>query len=346
MLKNTRNYSLDFFRVIFTLIICFHHFQGIFNENIIQSGYIGVEFFFILSGFWLYKSFKKNVNDSAIKYTVNKLKKLYPEYILAFILCFLLQLIINKDNDLLGFMFKPFSEILLIQNIGIFQGGFNYPLWYLSVLIFGGYLIYECLKRDEKLFIRIISPLIILFTYSLLNSSGTGLENWNTINGIYMPLFRGIADISIGVLLSKFVETNEFNKVNKILYDHIILEHILEIISCVLLMCLIIVKTNYEIYSIIFISIIIYACNFDRSLINKLFNKKIFSVFGKITYSMYVNHASIIIIARFLYKKVFVYNIKDISIILIYFILLICYSIFSKFIVNKIIDYKKLKKKF
>lgn len=344
-LKNTRNYSFDFFRVIFTLIICFHHFQGIFNENIIKSGYIGVEFFFILSGFLLYKHLKANTEDTAKEYTIKKLKKLYPEYIFAFIVCFLLQLATNKDNSILDFLFKPFSEILLIQNIGIFKGNINYPLWYLSVLIIGGFIIYECIKKDEKLFTRIIFPIIIVFNFSLLNSLGNGLENWETINGIYMPLLRGIADICIGVLLSSFMEDNDMDSIYKKIDKYYILEYIIELISCILLGYLVIFKTNYEMYSIILIAIIIFACNYKNSLINKLFNSEIYYKFGRITYSMYVNHASIIIIMSFLYRKIFKYNISEINITLIYFALLIIYSIISKHIIKTILEKKKIKSK-
>lgn len=330
-----RNYALDFFRIIFTVIICLHHFQGTINFKVIESGYIGVEFFFILSGFLLYRSYKKNKNDTSIDFTIKKLKRLYPEYVLAFIFCFMLH-IIQHNEKLSQYIFVPFSEISLTQNIGIFKGAFNYPLWYLSVLIFGGFLIYELLKRDESLFLKVISPLIIILTFSLLNSLGGGLENWNTVYGLYLPLLRGCAEISIGVILSKFINTRYFNDITKKMNGHKIFTYLIEIISYILLMYLITFKTNYEMYSLFFISILICLANYSNSLTSKLFNNKIFGYFGGITYSMYVNHASIIIIVSFIYRKVLQYRISVYFLIFIYFAILIMYANISKLIVNKL----------
>lgn len=333
-----RNNVLDFYRIIFTIIICLHHFQGMLDNKIIETGYIGVEFFFILSGFFLYQSYKKNKDDSAVDYTVKKLKRLYPEYIVAFVLCFILQIVKKSENDIVSYIFKAIPEITLIQNIGIFKGGFNYPLWYLSVLIFGGYLIFGLLKRNEKLFKKVISPITIIFTFSLLNSAGKGLENWDTIYGIYMPLLRGIADISIGVLLANFVESKYFDvlKRNKGLF------YIIEIFSYLCLTYIIIFNSKFEMYSIFFIAIIICSANNINSLSYKLFNRKVFGKIGKITYSMYLNHASFIMIVSYLYKKILYKNVSAFLIIGIYFITLILYAVVSNKIINRICDnYKK-----
>lgn len=332
-----RNNILDFYRIIFTLIICLHHFQGTLDTNIISTGYIGVEFFFILSGFFLYKSFKKNNNDSAFKYTVKRIKRLYPEYILAFILCFILQMAQSGKEKSVDCIFQAISEITLTQNVGIFHGGFNYPLWYLSVLIFAGYIVYALLKKDETTFIRIISPITILFTFSLLNSQGTGLENWNTVYGIYLPLLRGISDICIGVLISKFVNTEYFKSIenSKVIF------RVVEILTYICLLYIIIFQSKFEMYSILFIPITIIAANNKNSLSNKFFNWNIFGNIGKITYTMYLNHASFIILISFLYNKILHKNISTILILIIYIGSLILYSMISRKIVYKMIDKNK-----
>lgn len=332
-----RNNILDFYRIVFTFIICLHHFQGILNKKIIATGYIGVEFFFILSGFFLYKSFKKNNNDSAFRYTIKRLKRLYPEYILAFIFCFILQMVQSGKEKSIECIFKAISEVLLIQNIGIFQGGFNYPLWYLSVLIFAGYIVYALLKKDETVFIKILSPLIILFTFTLLSSSKKGLENWGTVYGIYLPLLRGIADMCIGVLISKFIDTQYFKNIEK----YKVIFRIAEVFTYVCLFYIIIFQNKFEMYSILFIPMIIFIANNKNSLSNKFLDWKVFGNIGKITYTMYLNHASFIILASFLYNKILHKNISTIFIIVIYIFSLIVYSIISRKIVYKIIDKRK-----
>lgn len=331
-----RSYSIDFFRILFTFLICIHHFQDVFNIDIIKSGYIGVEFFFILSGFLLYKSFTRNSEESAAKYTIKKIKRLYPEYLLAFIICFVLNLL-QRNESWVDYIFKAVQEITLTQNIGIFKGSFNYPLWYLSVLIFGGYLLYALLKRNKKDTVHILLPAIIIFTYSVLLKEGKGLENWDTINGLYIPLLRGIADMSIGILVAYAVDLEYLEKLNlhrKELY-------IIEIISYVLLGVLIVLETKYEMTCIIFISILIGATQIDNSLTNKLFNRKIIANISSLTYPMYLNHASILILASYLYRRGLT---NKMMIIIIYFVALIVLSIISKEIIRVIYKLKDNKK--
>lgn len=329
-----RNNILDFYRIIFTLIICLHHFQGTLDTKIISTGYIGVEFFFILSGFFLYKSFKKNNNETAFQYTVKRIKRLYPEYILAFILCFILQMAQSGKEKSVDFIFQAISEITLMQNIGIFRGGFNYPLWYLSVLIFAGYIVYELLKKDKETFSKIISPIAIVFTFSLLNSMGKGLENWDTVYGIYLPLLRGFSDICIGVLISEFVDTKYFKDIE----EKKGIFRIVEILTYACLLYIIIFQNKFAMYSILLIPIVILAANNKNSLAYKFLNWKIFGNIGKLTYTMYLNHASFIILTSFLYNKILHKNISTILIISIYIGALILYSIISRKIVYKLIE--------
>lgn len=328
-----RNNVLDFYRIVFTLIICLHHFQGVFNMSFLANGYIGVEFFFILSGFFLYKSFKKHRDESAIGYTTKKLKRLYPEYIVAFMLFFLLRVMQNR-GDIISYIIKAISEITLIQNIGVFKGGINYPLWYLSVLIFAGYIIFEILKKNEDTFIKIISPIFIVFTFSLLNYLGKGLENWNIMYGLYLPLLRGTAEMCIGILSAKFIESKYFTQIT----DHKNICYIIEILTYVFLSYIIICQNEFEIYSIVFIPILICIANNPSSISSKVFNRNIFGKVGKITYSMYVNHAIFIEVMALIYKKVFNKNINMIVLIAIYLSSLIIYSIISRKLIMNIVN--------
>lgn len=331
-----RNYAIDFFRIFFTCLICMHHFQDVFNVSIIKSGYVAVEFFFILSGFLLYKSFQRNPEESAVKYTIKKLRRLYPEYLLAFSICFILNLL-QKNEGWVDYIFKAVQEITLTQNIGIFKGSFNYPLWYLSVLIFGGYLLYALLKKNKKDTIHILLPAIIIFTYSILLKEGKGLENWNTINGLYIPLLRGIADMSIGILVANAVNSEYWKKLEL----HIKGLYVIEIISYILLGILIMLETKYEMTCIIFISILIGATQIDNSLTNRLFNRRIIGNIALLTYPMYLNHASILILVSWLYRR----GLTDKKIIIIiYFIALIVLSGVSKEIIKIIYKLKDNKK--
>ena len=88
-----RNYSIDFLKILFALSIACGHFKG----SVLSSDLI-VELFFILSGFFLVNSFYSGkYHGDALSYTASRLKRIYPYYLLAFLILF----ISFKSADLL-----------------------------------------------------------------------------------------------------------------------------------------------------------------------------------------------------------------------------------------------------
>lgn len=100
-----RNHSIDFFRFIFAMLIVFYHY--LFHILGRKTGwYIGVEFYFILSGFFLMKSYEENKKFclgeyKATNYLVDKIKKLYPHYLFSFLVMFFVMGIFHHKSFLL-----------------------------------------------------------------------------------------------------------------------------------------------------------------------------------------------------------------------------------------------------
>ena len=158
-----KSISVEALRFIFMVVIAVWHFGRI---NPFTHGYIAVDFYFLLSGYLLYGSYTKHKYD-AMRYTEEKLKRFYPEYILVFIIAFLMKLhLLLRDNDAVTTFLNAISEGLLIHSVGIFGGGVNQPAWYISVLIVGGGLLYAILYEYKKIAISIIFPLFALITYT------------------------------------------------------------------------------------------------------------------------------------------------------------------------------------
>ena len=63
-----RNYAIEFYRILFTAIICMHHIQGSVDAPLMKRGYLGVELFFVLSGYFLYRSFEREAHHSLRNY--------------------------------------------------------------------------------------------------------------------------------------------------------------------------------------------------------------------------------------------------------------------------------------
>lgn len=125
------------------LQICLWHYHD--GIGTMQAGFIGVEFFFILSGIFLYRTATRSQSPGILEFTLRKAGKFYIDYLMAIIaayIVFMPNLIEAFRYDTLHTLLQPIGQLLMIQNIGPFYGGINTPLWFFSVLIYGGAIVY------------------------------------------------------------------------------------------------------------------------------------------------------------------------------------------------------------
>ena len=205
--------NIYYYRIIFTYMIVIFHFDNgyrIFNcvsERFTFAGYLAVEFFFITSGFLLYQAVKKKKYSSAIDYTIGRYKKLYSKYLLAFVVVFI-AVCYRKKNTLepLPLLWDSKWEILLLQSLDLHRGwnSINPTLWYISVLIIVGCVLYFAIDKLEKVFFYVFGPVIIV---------GLTIFFWFDLGKldavIDYPLLRGLLEMTIGIYgakLSEFIQ--------------------------------------------------------------------------------------------------------------------------------------------
>ncbi len=93
MIQNTnnRNQAIDFLRGIAIFLTLFRHF-GI-NIYLYKIGWVGVDLFFVLSGFWvsglLFREYKKTTKINFIRFFVRRGLKIYPLFYSLYILLIL-----------------------------------------------------------------------------------------------------------------------------------------------------------------------------------------------------------------------------------------------------------------
>ena len=311
----SRIYSIDFFKLFFAYLIAYSHF-GI---NL-PGANIAVVFFFIISGFFLARkyyakshSFSKEKVYNEKTYTIDHIKSLYPHYIFSLILMFgyyivknIYYILIQSDaaktlSDLVTDLYELIPELFLLQNVGFFNGGMNYPLWQVCALLICGYFIYALLCYNERLSTTVIFPLsIILIQVYLMGGS----DPFGTVGPIYIPLIRAFSSMSIGVIAYKFTQS--------IYYQTIITKYslILNLSSVVALFSIFYFGPFNNISLITSVVIILALVNRD-SWINLLLNRKFFRNFGDFSYAIYLNHALIIwIVEDFTPEIINVFNIQ------------------------------------
>ena len=177
MITPKRLISGDVLRVLAVLSVLINHF----NEDFFEYGYLGVDAFFVLSGYVVLRSLyllKADNNFKILEFYARRINRLYPPYLITIFVIFLIALLTRSKPYLDDLAIELASSAIYLANVYFWQT-FNYfspdssqslsiHLWSLSVEE-QYYLILPILL---VLLSRIVQPLrifivLIIFTCSL-----------------------------------------------------------------------------------------------------------------------------------------------------------------------------------
>ena len=127
-------------RGISIILVLFYH---LFDTNIFRNGFLGVDFFFVISGFILtYKYYTEQISLRVFFY--NRFKRLIPSLVLCLIFVYLILTLLIKDALILSENFNLIKSTLffynnfyLLNTINYFNSNIEnyltYHLWSLSI---------------------------------------------------------------------------------------------------------------------------------------------------------------------------------------------------------------------
>ncbi len=209
-------------RIVFTLMIALLH-----SNYIVKSGdigwYIAVDYFFIISGYMLVNSFMRK-KQSTGKYIMGRIGKLWPYQLFAFaafLIWYLCSGSIGSILDCVDVTLKHLNEVVPFGYFMFdpeFAGGYayNFPVWYLTVLLVCSLIIYFLLDKCEAALKYVIAPVAVVLIYGYLYLN---CPSFNTGNGIGLFLndyyVRGFAGMCIGVIIYfivREIQKYEFRK--------------------------------------------------------------------------------------------------------------------------------------
>lgn len=322
-MKRKNIIGIDFLKAIAIISIIIYHI----NVKILPGGFIGVDLFFVISGYLLANSLIKQVNkDGKVKYFDNIKKRIKTLWPLLFIVVFVVTIYITLFNKqildvshkdvipALGFMSNWW---LIFNNVGYFDSFIANPfkhLWYISVLVQSYIIIISLFKlsysiTQNKKFplfkVMMIGVVLISFTLSQV------LYDPQNVSRVYYGTDTRIYTIAIGVLgyfifpIDKLEKTKTIDRKNKRKIAKT--KEISTLVSVVTLALYIYAILNiYEFYGWIYrVGFLLFAINSLFLLLsfgnenNYLYNIIRFvpiGLFGKMSYSLYLWHYPLILL--------------------------------------------------
>lgn len=192
-----RNQSIELLKFFFAISIALGHF----SKPIIDGGTV-VTLFFVLSGFFLVKSFDSGKYKTPWQYSAGRIRRIYPYYIFAFLLFFTLGQAeyLLHPVQFFKILFSKLPEMLLLQDSGLFSSGVNYPLWQLSTLVIGSHILFSLLMLNRQAVLNAVCPLLALGAFTYLTHLPADADVWGVAGGfIYIPLLRAVAGLAVGM---------------------------------------------------------------------------------------------------------------------------------------------------
>lgn len=341
-----RLYSLDLLKLVFAYVIAFFHF----GSTIPPGPTVTVQIFFFISGFFLARKYYTRSHAdggraySPWQYTLDHAKGIYPHYLFSYAAFLLYNLAraavyflkspgFAQLQEIVLSWYEQIPNLLFLQSAYYFHDSMNYPLWQLSALMIAGYFVYALLCFNERQSRYLLFPGAILMLLSLQHS---GVPHDGTYGFVFMPLLRAFAGLGFGVLLYCFTTTP--------LYEALRARRTAFNLAAILSLLCIFVYAEHANIHYVTAALLILGCYDPTSWLNRLLNLSLFRHAGKLSLSIYVNHA---LLCRFVnawllpHTEGWGFTLTRVQENGIYFLLLTGYSVFTLFFVEWLLARRK-----
>jgi peptidoglycan/LPS O-acetylase OafA/YrhL len=341
--------QLDGLRGIFSIMVIAHHHNAFkdsifYNNFLVINSSLFVDFFFVLSGFVIALNYWNRITTTKSfgDFLKKRMIRLYPLLVyteLVFIIAGLLgeQSALKNVNNL-GlnyYLYTALDTLTFMGSTPVFGArmSINYPAWsisseMISYFIFGLVLLFSLKYRN--LIFGLITLLCGIFII---------------IQGEYMLAYeygfvRGMLCFSMGIFVSEILKWKEFELSRwewpyiiflllSLYWTHVYDLNLLKLVFPVLFGC----------------GIIIFASS--KGIISRMLSSKVFQYLGKISYSIYLNHAIVIMTIHIILFRILKIAPSELNVgfsLLASILLTILYSHFTyEIIENRFSQYLKRK---
>lgn len=216
--KSSRDYTVELWRFIFCIVVLGFHFFIKTKYSFFRAGYLGVEFFFVLSGYGIYSYYVKQMQGRTFGerlyqfglYVGKRLVRLYPLYLIS-LLCMLVFRAVSGGWNLaqvVSYFKVGWAEFLMLQCGPLGNAVLISAHWYVAAFFWGSVMLLAVLMLTERVGGYAICPIASLLIYRYY------FQLIGKIDVIYSyhAVIRAVAGLSLGVFVG-FIAQIIWNKV-------------------------------------------------------------------------------------------------------------------------------------
>tara|TARA_B100001057_G_C22827486_1_gene942004 strand:- start:282 stop:2303 length:2022 start_codon:yes stop_codon:yes gene_type:complete len=300
--------EIDGLRFIAVVIVIIYHIRlNILDTNIFQGGFVGVDVFFVISGYLITRIIFndiENKNFSFFYFIERRARRILPLLLFVSLFFLIIGILILRGESLLEFSKTILSSIFFYSNYFFLFNEVEYGVnknlvnpfihtWSLSIEE-QYYILFPILIILLKKNINLIKILIILLFFASFINCIYGYNNYPKIN--FFLFSTRIWEILLGsiIAMSPIVR-----------FKSLFLINFLTILGITLIFIPAFyfndINENFPSYKNLFptvgTALIIYFSN-SKDFISKALSLRIFTFFGKISFSLYLIHMPVISLIR------------------------------------------------
>ena len=304
-MKNVRRTDIDTLRAISVIAVIIYHF----DKSFFPYGYLGVDIFFVISGYVITRSILRKLKENKFKFTdfyYRRIKRILPVLLVVLLATFFFANIIFLTADLKRFLESLISSLGFISNFYFWITGGYFStndqlkpllhLWSLSVeeqfYIFFPIVIYFVTRFIKKYNFYLLLIFLISISSFLLNLFiiSKGHKDF-----VFFMFPTRVWQFGLGVFFAFLPNL----KIKNIFYDFLYL---------LFATFLIILNFSYPIKDLpsatlmcIGVSLILYKSINERNKFSLIFKSKSLIFIGLISYSLYLWHWPIISFLKYIF---------------------------------------------
>ena len=298
--KAVYNGGLDFWKLIFTFVIVIYHYAEISKTvSLFKSGSIAVEFFFILSGYFMAisaerKPFTEKLGTDTAQFIWRKIKSILPYYLIGWLIAAILnmqhwlmeprtlgEIVLRISNMLPNFLLLSVSGMPEEVVLGV--------TWYISAMLLAMAVIYPLLRKYKNIYLRIIAPLsAILLTGYLSQKYGGFFLSYEFDGFVPQNIIRACVGINIGCVV--YVAAEKMKTIDFTIFSRILLG-LVEIGGYIWILVAMTIFPKTYVFTELFIFLAVVTITASKKgIFSSLFDNNIVMVVSSISLPLFLLH--------------------------------------------------------